>query len=131
MSDLQHLKQTFQVESSDATELFCLWTRQNRNVLDDFSCGLKWLAKGSSGLLLLRYNGSSHRHPNHIEGNKIVRVCHMHRTTERYLQSDYQNEGFAEETDLYTTVQGALHQLVIDSNIQGVDTKPDDPELPL
>jgi hypothetical protein len=58
-------------------------------------------------------------------------VCHMHRTTERYLQSDYQNEGFAEETDLYTTVQGALHQLVIDSNIQGVDTKPDDPELPL
>jgi len=38
-------------------------------------------------------------------------------------------DGFAEGTGKYKTLPGALHEMVIDQNIAGLDTKPDHPKL--
>ena len=96
---------------------------------DDFSCGLQWLPAGGESLILVRYNGSSHEHPNRLENTRIDYECHIHQVTERYIQANLKPEGFAARTDAYTSCDGALHNLVNDCNITGIETKADHPEL--
>ncbi|MDA1273089.1 MAG: hypothetical protein O2960_03410 [Verrucomicrobia bacterium] len=127
--DANHDKRDYVVESTDGTERFRLFVRQNKTVSDDFSCGLQWLPAGSESLILARYNGSSHDHPNRLEGTYVDFVCHIHQATERYLQARLKPEGFAQATDTYSTCDGALHRLVGDCNIEGLETQADHPEL--
>ena len=131
VADANHDKRDYVVESADGTERFKIFVRQNKTVLDDFSCGLQWLPPGSESLILARYNGSSHDHPNRLEGSRVDYVCHIHKTTERYVKANLKPECFAEATDTYETCGGALHRLVTDCNITGIETKGDHPELPL
>lgn len=100
-----------------------MFVRQNKTVTDDFSCGIQWLPAGGESLILARYNGSSHEHPNHLEKTMITFECDIHRTTERYIQSNLKPEGFAEQTNAYSTCAGALHQLVTDSGQLHYDFK--------
>ncbi len=127
--DANHEKREYVAESMDATERFRLFVRQNKTVADDFSCGLQWLPAGGESLILARYNGSSHAHPNRLEGSRVEYLCHIHTATERYIQANLKPEGFAEQTGMYQTCNGALHQLLHDCHIVGLDTKPDQPEL--
>ena len=129
VSDANHLKRDYTVKSEDGIEDFVLFLRQNKTVTDDFTCGLRWIAPGSEDLILARYNGASHSHPNRLEGNTLDFVPHIHRATERYLQANRKAEGFAVGTSRYTTMSGALHELVNDLHITGLDTRPDHPEL--
>jgi hypothetical protein len=130
VEDANHEKRDYVVESSDGNERFKLFVRQNKTITDDFSCGLQWLPAGGESLILARYNGSSHEHPNRLEGTKLSFVCHIHHTTERYLQANLKPEGFAAaEAATYKTCHGALHQLIVDCNITGLDTEADHPEL--
>src|SRR5713226_10484977 len=98
VADANHMKRDYTVKSDDEQEDFVLFTRQNKTVTEDFSCGLRWIAPGSEGLILARYNGASHPHPNHLERNTLQFVPHIHLTTERYLRANLKPEGFAEET---------------------------------
>ena len=50
--------------------------------------------------------------------------------TERYIQANRKSEGFAEETQAYHTLTGALHYLVQRAHIQGLKTEPDEAQLP-
>ena len=127
--DANHDKREYVVESTDGTERFRLFVRQNKTVVDDFSCGLQWLPAGGESLILARYNGPSHAHPNRLEGNRVDYLCHIHKTTERYVQANLKPEGFAEQTGTYQTCNGALNELVKDCHIAGLDTQPDHPEL--
>jgi hypothetical protein len=129
IADANHDKKEFMVESDDSTEQFRIFVRQNRTVADDFSCGVQWLAAGTGALILARFNGSSHVHPNKIEGDIISFVCHIHRATERYIRGNFQPEGYAEPANSYTTCSGALHALVVEFNVTGLPTVPDHPEL--
>lgn len=130
VADANHEKRDFNLESEDGSESFRLFVRQNKTVTDDFSCGLQWIpAGGGECLMLARYNGSSHEHPNHLEQNLVSFQCHVHRATERYIRANLRPEGFAEASAAYTTCAGALHQLVTDCNITGIQTTPDHPEL--
>lgn len=131
VSDANHLRRDYQVTSEDGTEEFCVFVRQNRTITDDFSCGLRWMPRGAEHLILVRYNGPSHPHPNRLEGTRIEFVPHIHTATERYLQANHKPEGFASETDRFTTCKGALHALVTDCNISGLETEADHPELSL
>lgn len=108
---------------------FRLFQRQNARVPDDFSCGLVWDVPGGGGLILARYNGPSHVHGNKLEGDTLRHVCHIHKATERYLSLGVTAEGFAEASQRYCTVEGALHCLVTDCFISGLDTTPDEPDL--
>jgi len=64
-----------------------------------------------------------------IEQLLRMQVCHIHQATERYLQARLKPEGFAQATDTYKTCDGALHRLVSDCNIEGLETQADHPEL--
>jgi len=92
---------------------------------DDFSCGISWLAPNGETLTLKRYNGPNHNHPNHLEKEELGYESHVHIATEKYIKANRKAEGFAEKTDRYETVEGALHCLVTDCNISGMQTSPD------
>ena len=132
VADANHDRRDYVIESADGTERFKLFVRQNKTITEDFSCGLQWLPAGGESLILARYNGSSHEHPNKLEGTKLSFLHHIHQATERYLQANLKPEGFAAaEAAKYQTCEGALHQLVTDCNIGGLETVADHPELPL
>lgn len=111
----------------DSGHEFELYKRQNlrEGMEDDFSCGISWLAPNGETLTLKRYNGSSHNHPNKIENTKLGNNSHIHIATEKYIQANRKPEGFAEITDRYNTLDGALHCLVTDCKISGIQTKSD------
>jgi hypothetical protein len=124
----QHQQINYQLVGAD-DELFNLYCRQNVNDPDDFSCGLSWDTPSGEVLTLVRYNGSSHPHTNQIEGQKLDFVCHIHRATKPYIDAGKKPEGYAEATTIYQTLNGALHCLVTDCNISGIQTTPDTPKL--
>lgn len=107
---------------------FEIYYRQNlrEGMEDDFSCGISWISSNGEQITLKRYNGPSHNHPNHLEQTKTGYNCHIHLATERYIKANRKPEGFAEITDRYTSVEGALHCLIKDCNISGIKTNPDD-----
>jgi len=106
---------------------FEVYTRQNtrEGMENDFSCGISWIAANGETLTLKRYNGSSHSHPNHLEKTKLGYEFHIHIATEKYIKANRKAEGFAETTDRYSTLNGALHCLINDCNISGLLTIPD------
>ncbi len=106
---------------------FEVYTRQNKRegMEDDFSCGISWIAPNGESLTLKRYNGSSHSHLNQLEKEKLDAKCHIHLATEKYIKSNRKAEGFAETTERYRTLEGALHCLITDCNITGIQTSPD------
>lgn len=59
---------------------------------------------------LLRLNGSSHVHVNRLEGTNCSSF-HVHRATERYQLAGFREEAYAESTDAYADVTGALEVL--------------------
>ncbi|MCB9168866.1 MAG: hypothetical protein H6597_03260 [Flavobacteriales bacterium] len=117
--------------SEDGEHRFQLYTRQNTRpgMADSFSCGLNVVKANGETLTLCRYNGPSHPHRNHLEGDTFEFECHIHSATERYLQAGRDPETFAVTTDRFRTLQGALHCLVTDCAVSGLETTPDEPTL--
>ena len=65
---------------------------------------------------LKRYNGN-HEHTNTIEDEKISGF-HIHTATERYQVNGVREEDYAELTERYTDVNGALKCLLADANFE-------------
>ena len=65
---------------------------------------------------LKRYNGN-HEHSNTIEDEK-VNGFHIHTATERYQVNSVREEDYAELTQRYTDVNGALKCLFADANFE-------------
>ncbi len=116
------MRRDYRVVSEDGEHRFALFTRQSTKITDGFSAGLLWHAKTGEEVMLLRCNGSDHAHPNTLERERIEFRCHVHTATERYIQANRKAEGYAQETQAYQTVTGALHYLVQHANIQGLKT---------
>lgn len=64
---------------------------------------------------LRRYNGKSHEHTNHIEGQSFYDF-HIHLATERYQEIGAREDTYAEPTDRYETFQDALRCLLADAS---------------
>ena len=126
----QHLRRDYRVVSDDGEHRFALFTRQSTRITEGFSAGLLWHAKTGEDVMLLRCNGSDHPHPNVLERERIEFQCHVHLATERYIQANRKSEGYAEETQAYHTLAGALHHLVQRAHIQGLKTDPDGAQQP-
>lgn len=76
----------------DNGEEFRIYIRQNRRILDGFSCGLLYISRSGESITLARYNGSDHEHTNPLESSSPIRfACHIHRATERYMQAGKQS----------------------------------------
>lgn len=121
-------------EAEAATgEKFRVYVRQNMRIPDGFSCGLLYLAPSGEPVTLTRYNGSDHEHANPLDGGgPMPAACHIHKATERYMQAGRKAEHFAESTDRYSDLEGAIRALILDCNIKGLsDNSPDTTQLPL
>lgn len=124
--DAKHLKCDYKAVSVSGDEEFTIFVRQHREMLDDFTAGLKWHSTTGEVVILMRCNGASHPHRNHIEGTRFSPGnYHIHKATERYIDNGYEPEHFAEITNGYTTIEGAIHQLCVECNISGLDTTPE------
>lgn len=101
---------------------FRLILRQNKINALDFSIILAVNVQGSNQVFRLRrYNGKSHEHTNHIEGNTFY-AFHIHLATERYQELGTREDAYAEPTDRFGDFHAALRCLVVDA---GFDVPPE------
>lgn len=125
----KHTRRDFRVKSNDGKHEFSLFVRQSALLPDSFSTGLRWLSQSGEALMLIRFNGPSHPHSNSLEGERFEFERHIHQATERYLAAGKKDEGYAEVTKEYKTINGALHCLIKRCNIAGLPTQADEPDL--
>ena len=96
---------------------FSLILRQNLLNVLDFSVILAYSVTSSSQVFLLRrYNGKSHEHTNKIERQTFYDF-HIPFDTERYQRSGWKDEAYAEVTNRYGDIQGALDCLIQDCGL--------------
>jgi hypothetical protein len=125
----KHERRDYRVLSDDGRYEFVLFTRQSTVISDSFTAGLRWKSKTGEEVILMRCNGSDHPHGNAIERNEFGAQTHVHHATERYIVAGKKPESFAQPTENYTNLVGALQELVRLANIAGLETKPDQPDL--
>ena len=103
---------------------FCLILRQSDFNHLDFSVILCYCVPETTQLIRLRrYNGRSHEHTNKLEGYTFYDF-HIHTATERYQRSGLREDSFAEPSDRFGELGGAIRCMLDDC---GFDT-PDDPQ---
>ncbi len=95
-----------------------LYARINEDNLLDFSCGLGFIPKARNKVFILRrFNGKSHQHTNKLDGHESFYDFHIHQATEKYQNSSYADEHYAERTDRYTRLEQALDCLLQDCKV--------------
>ncbi len=102
------------VGGSDTPARFTIYVRENLEDSQDFSCGIVFKPHSGPGLTLARYNGPSHRH------GKIAYKPHVHTATAEAIAAGRKPESEAVERNDYSTVSGALRNLLIDFNLSGL-----------
>lgn len=117
-----HRQRSFHVVGRDDDARFSIYQRQNLTDEQDFSCEIAYLPPGGPLLTLARYNG-----PSHVHGTIAYR-SHIHQTSENALLTGKKPESEAEETNRFTTLEGALACLIQDFNLSGLTPGLDDPE---
>ena len=100
---------------------FRLILRQSSLNVLDFSAILGVYVPQSNRLFRLRrYNGRSHEHTNNVEGETFYGY-HIHLATERYQEMGAREDAYAEATERYDDLDGALQCLLDDA---GFDVPP-------
>lgn len=116
----RHEQWDYEAESDTLpVKRFAIFLRQSTRLKSSFSVGLRLLSSDTH-VTLIRCNGSSHPHKNHIEKERFEAQCHVHIATERYLSIGRKDEGFAEPTDEYNDMRGALMYLMQRCNISNL-----------
>lgn len=121
----RHRQLNYEAMSLEGAWSFEVYCRQSLRMPDSFSCGLRWIAPSGEGIHLVRYNGPAHPHENSIEGIRFQYRCHIHRATARYAAMGRRPESFAEPTDRYQTLGGAMLCLLQDCTIDGLVPGPE------
>ncbi len=73
----------------------------------DFSVILGYIPKERLNILRLRRYNGAHEHTNKLEGTRF-RDFHIHYATQRYQETGWDIDNYAEPTDKYGTVDAAL-----------------------
>ncbi len=106
-----HNRAEKQVETATGTK-FVVNVRQNPPNPADFSVILGYeLPDRRRVFRLRRHNGASHRHRNDIERTD-VEGPHVHVATERYQVAGFKEDGYAEATDAYSDLAGAIDHML-------------------
>ena len=112
-----HSEAELPVQGADRSAFRIIVRRSLANHLD-FSVILGYCPPKTSQMIRLRrYNGKSHEHTNPIERQTFYDF-HVHQATERYQESGYREDTFAEPTDRYADVRGAIQCLFADCAVQ-------------
>ncbi len=119
-----HKEFSVKVDRPD-NSLFQIIIRQSIENPLDFSAILGFIPPNKTDLFLLRrYNGKSHQHKNKLENEGVFYDFHIHMATERYQKAGLREEYFAEVTDRYSDLYGAIDCLVDDCKIKSDDNQP-------
>lgn len=111
-----HKKASIELPRPDGS-MFVVKLRQNKNTVTDFSAILAYQEKGANqDFKLRRYNGR-HEHTNKLEKRKFFDF-HVHYATQRYQDAGRAEESYAEPSDRYSDIRGALTCLIQDCNIR-------------
>lgn len=109
-----HARSELEVAGEDGHR-FLVRLRQSLLNPIDFSAILSVYVAGGAEVRLRRYNGKSHPHSNRIEREPPFYDFHIHRLTERYQsKTGYKPEGYAERTERYGDLRGAVTCLLED-----------------
>jgi hypothetical protein len=112
-----HSETDIEVAGDEGSE-FRLILRQNAINRLDFSIILAVAVPQSNQLFRLRrYNGKSHEHTNHIEGDTFYDF-HIHEATERYQAIGMREDAYAKPTDRYGDLHEALRCLIDDARLE-------------
>ncbi len=104
--------------NGSAGSQFCIILRQSEKNALDFSLILAILPASSTTLFRLRrYNGKSHEHTNKLE-HETFYGFHIHQATERYQAAGMDEESFAEPTDRYADLEGAIDCMISDCGFE-------------
>ena len=109
-----HRQRNYQVTAQSRDSRFTIYLRQNLRDANDFSCGIAYLPPGGTRLTLARYNG-----PSHVHGDIAYRP-HIHHATARAIAAGRKPESEADETDRFTTLNGAFGCLIDDFGLEGI-----------
>lgn len=91
---------------------FRIIIRQSKADPFDFSVILGYqVPKTNVMFRLRRYNGRSHEHTNKLENDRFS-GSHIHQATLRYQQLGLREDEFAESTNKYADLHGAIHCLL-------------------
>lgn len=126
----QHKEKEIDIEGNNGN-LFRIIIRQNKLNVLDFSIILTLREKDSNiEYNLMRFNG---KHPsphtnkwekeNKQPNYKFSPAFHIHRATQRYQESGFKIDGFAEVTLKYSDFHSALEQFLLECNIRREDDK--------
>ena len=106
-----HSEGELDIDGSDGNQFRLILRQSSHNPLD-FSVILAWLPPQANTVFrLCRFNGRSHEHTNILENVKFYDF-HIHRATQRYQQSGLREDAFAEPTQQYQDLKGALRVMV-------------------
>ena len=115
-----HIERHLDVVGESGNE-FRVIIRENQVNRLDFSVILAvYVPELGKHFLLRRYNGRNHEHTNRIEKIKF-QDFHIHYATERYQRKRQRADFYAEPTNRYTDVNGALQCLITDGNFEVSD----------
>ena len=112
-----HKEAELEVVSEDGRRFLIKLRQADRNPLD-FSVILGYCPADSTLVFRLRrYNGKSHEHSNKIEGDKFY-AFHIHEATERYQDFGPKEDFYAQVTERYSDLQGAISCLLEDCGFE-------------
>ncbi|HXE31508.1 MAG TPA: hypothetical protein VN515_06880 [Terriglobales bacterium] len=111
-----HREAALGITGADGTQFWLLARQSSLNVLD-FSIILAVTPVGSgSRFRLRRHNGKSHEHSNAIERD-LFYDFHIHMATQRYQELGMKEDSYAEPTERYSDLVGALECFYADCAI--------------
>lgn len=109
-----HRQQDYMFEGQDGHE-FHVTLRQSISNPLNFSAILGVTVPGTNRVFRLRrYNSRTHGHKNHLEGESFDFRCHIHQATERYQMGGGDEESYAEATDRFSDLGGAIDCMLKD-----------------
>ncbi len=109
-----HREQNYVLRGQEENE-FQIILRQSRSNPLNFSVILAVIVPGTNRVFRLRrYNSRTHAHSNHLEKHKFAYLCHIHQATARYQEAGSDEESFAESTDRFSDLDGALDCMLKD-----------------
>ena len=94
---------------------FRIIIRKNRINPFDFSAILGYIPPERLKLFRLRRYNGIHKHTNKLERSSF-RTFHIHYATQRYQEAGWEIDGYADQTNKYSTVDGAVELLLDDCN---------------
>jgi hypothetical protein len=113
-------RQTILIISEDGGHQFEIFTRQNTDILINFTAWLIYKAPDNMTHILCRYNGDHWEHRNKMSG-EIIRGFHKHLYKTEYVENGLADDWYAEFTDVYDTLTEAIQKVCIDYNINNFE----------